>query len=86
MKMLSEFERLTEKDEKGNYRLKYTMGLACGTFWYCPTDLSCHAKRCDLAIAINKLAAYEDSGMKPEEVMRMKEREKKRRIQYRKKE
>lgn len=83
--MLNEIERLTERNPKtGVAHLKYTDGLACGTFWFCPQTGPCNAHRCDLAIAVNMLAAYEDSRMKPGEVMKMKEREKRRRIAHRK--
>lgn len=77
--MLKETERLTERDAlSGVARLKYKDGLNCGNFWFCPEG-ECNAHACDVAIAVERLAAYEDSKMTPEEVIRMKEKEKRRR-------
>ena len=74
--MLSETQRLTERNPKtGLPDLKYRDGLACRTFWFCPeAGEPCHVHRCDVAIAIERLASYEDTRLTPNEVMLLKKK------------
>lgn len=82
--MLRKSERLTERDSKGNARPAWKdKSIPCRqihlleALWCVEGD--CTNEECDFRRIIDKLAAYEDSRLKPEEVIAMQEKEKRRR-------
>jgi hypothetical protein len=79
--MLRKKDRLTIRDPKTKTAdlLYKDESIPCRRVWFCPNEGPCTGKPCDLSIVIEKLAAYEDTRMTPEEVIAMKEREKRRR-------
>lgn len=83
--MLRKTERLTERDRKTGIASSvwHDKSIPCrrddmlAAEW-CP-DENCVDTNCDFRRILDKLAAYEDTRMTPEEVIAMKEREKRRR-------
>lgn len=64
-------KRLTQKQSAG-YDLKALNGQYCNN--YCDEQSATTCRDCAIYQAIQKLARYEDTGLTPEQVMKLKER------------
>lgn len=85
--MLTKLDRLTYRDPKTqNTDLKYhDASIPCRKAPMCPEKgTKCTGFPCELSEIIERLAAYEDTRMYPEEIQKMKEREKRRRMKSKK--
>lgn len=71
--MLHKTQRITKRSKTGVASTFWKDGMSCYKEDFCPPPgQECNAHACDLAIAIERLAAYEDTRMFPEDVVAMK--------------
>lgn len=72
--MLSQIDRLTEYNACGMADAVWRdETYPCHKLFICPEGNCNNADACDFAIRIKRLAAYEDTRMTPDDVMRMKD-------------
>lgn len=75
---MEKIERLTERVRGVAQPVWYDKTIPCRQMDCCPEG-DCVNAKCDFAIIIERLAAYEDIGLSPEEVATLKNRFSKRR-------
>lgn len=70
--MLHKAQRITERSKTGVASAIWKDGMSCHKEDFCPPPgQECNAHACDLAIALERLAAYEDTRMLPDDITAM---------------